>query len=1340
MTATPGPVTEETSTLAPSYIVGIGASAGGLEALEVLFKNMPRDTGMSFVVVQHLSPDFKSMMNELLARHTSIPIYPVEDGMRVMPDSIYLIPPKKEMMISGGKLHLSDKDHSKELALPIDIFLRSLAQEAGTRSAAVILSGTGSDGSRGIKDINQAGGFVVAQTEETARFDGMPKSARDTGCVDIFAGPEEIAQVLVDQVRRTNAGQMSSRGTGGPRGVGAVFALLQEEFSIDFSQYKPTTVSRRIDRRMHLNRHSTLDDYLKHLVESVDERNALYKDLLIGVTRFFRDVDAFELIQNQIIPDLVRMVGSDDELRVWVAGCATGEEAYSLAMIVHEALAKLEHPPRLKIFATDVHRHSLETASLGLYDEDAVVEVPADRLARYFSRQGSMYRVSQELRQHVVFAPHNLLKDAPFTKVHLVTCRNMLIYLQPHAQKKVLSMLHFALKRNGILFLGPSETPSQLGDDFEVVDEHSRIYRKHRDLRLATDGRFPLARPSGLRTSTGGAALPLSTVMSTYDALLEDYLPPSLLIGERRELIHAFRGAGQFLRVRDGRPSLDILDLVEPDLKLALTGAMQRALKEGKPVVYKGVKITTETGQISVRLSVRPIHNPTTSGRHMLISFEDSEEVVEKPQESAIQLDQLSQEHLSTLEAELRYTKENLQATIEELETSNEELQATNEELVASNEELQSTNEELQSVNEELYTVNAEYQKKIAELTDLTNDMDNLLSATEVGTIFLDADLCIRRFTPKIAETFNLLPRDVGRRIDIFSNTLGQGDLTGDLEQVRAGGVPIEREICDRNGAWFYLRIFPYRAKGQVEGVVITLIDISSLKQAQDALFAERYLLESVMETLPDYIYFKDAQGAYVRVNSAMAKRLNLSRPNDAVGRKASELMSPNHAAAEKTVELDVMRTGVARLNAEEVHQEQNGATKWLMSSRMPLKDRSGDIIGVFGVARDITERKLAEEGVRDGVKRRDQFLAMLSHELRNPLGAIISAAYLLRAPANDGDEVRKRALSTIERQSTHMGRLLDDLLDVSRVTQNKIELERKPIEMRTVLNDALEVVRPKLAERGVHLTVEMDSEPMYVLGDAARLQQVHVNLLNNACKFSLQGCSVSLSAKVEGDEVVIRVRDTGRGISPDMIEKIFELFVQANSAIDRSEAGMGVGLTLVRALVEMHGGRVFAESAGTGKGSVFTVRLPRSRPATTEATRKLSVALDGRGRRIVLVEDNEDSREMMRIVLESMGFEVEAAADGAEGAKLIEQVRPAVALVDIGLPILNGYQVAKQIRSSKELGSVFLVALTGYGQPADRENALEAGFDEHLVKPLTVERLTQLFEIKRSDRSQTRA
>ncbi|MCK6546155.1 PAS domain-containing protein, partial [Myxococcota bacterium] len=694
--------------------------------------------------------------------------------------------------------------------------------------------------------------------------------------------------------------------------------------------------------------------------------------------------------------------------------------------------------------------------------------------------------------------------------------------------------------------------------------------------------------------------------------------------------------------------------------------------------------------------------------------------------EAELDLHRASSEQLSTLETELHYTKENLQATIEELETSNEELQAANEELVASNEELQSTNEELQSVNEELYTVNGEYQKKIVELTELTADMDNLLASTEVGTVFLDHDLCVRKFTPRTADIFSLLPQDIGRRIEIFAASIGQERLLDDLVRVRDTGQVIEREVQDRLGHWFYLRVLPYRTKGEIRGVVLTMIDIQSLKAAEHALFAERYLLESVMETLPDPIYFKDAQGKYIRINSAMAKRLDLPHPSAAIGRDAADFLAPASVQRELAEEREVLRTGSGRANSEELHEGKEGQPRWLMTTRMPLLDRDGKVVGTFGVSRDITERREAEEKGREAVRRRDQFLAMLSHELRNPLGAITSASYILQEGRIDG-AAQPRAIATIQRQASHMARLLDDLLDVSRVTQNKIELVRRPIDLRIVLQDAVEVARARFQERGSLILPELGDRPLWVNGDAARLQQVHVNLLNNACKFSRPGSRVWITAAELGADVVVRVRDEGIGIAPDMLDKVFELFVQCESPIDRQEAGLGVGLTLVRALVEMHGGSVVAASAGAGTGSELTVRLPRS-IASNDRTRHLDVRLDGRGNEVVLVEDNDDSRDMLQLILQSLGFEVHTASNGGAAIELIRAIRPAVAFVDIGLPIADGYQVATSIRALRELDDVTLVALTGYGQPADRERALDAGFDDHMVKPISVDRLVKFF------------
>ena len=713
-----------------------------------------------------------------------------------------------------------------------------------------------------------------------------------------------------------------------------------------------------------------------------------------------------------------------------------------------------------------------------MYSGAALAEVSPERVARHFVRKGDGYQVSQELRQMVVFAPHNIIKDAPFTKLDLISCRNLVIYFQPPAQKKAMSLFHFGLKTGGILFLGPSESPGELTDEFDHLDNHWKIYRKRRDVRLSADLRLPLSiADAGLRP-TGIPPLPhLSQVdmhlVGVYDAILEEHMPPSLLVDENRALVQSFGGASRYLRLRDGRLSTDLLEMVDTDLRMALAGALQRAFKDAAPIVYKGLRVHLADGQRLVNLTVKPIRNRRSSRFYALVSIEELNQAV-PPDATEINFRQASDEQLQGLETELRYTKENLQATIEELETSNEELQATNEELVASNEELQSTNEELHSVNEELYTVNAEYQKKIAELTELNADMDSLLASTEVHTVFLDRDLTIRKFTPKIAEVFNLLPQDVGRRIDNFTHHIQYEPLMETIHRVLDNAEPFEREVQDRHGRWFLLRILPYRNKTRIDGIVLTLIDVSPLK--------------------------------------------------------------------------------------------------------------------------------LAEEEAREAVRRRDHFLAMLSHELRNPLGAVLNSVHLMERPGID-DVARQEAQAIIVRQAQQMARLLDDLLDVSRITQNKIEIHRDLVDLRAAAAEAVQAARPMIESRRQELKVEIESSPLFVMGDAARLQQIQVNLLHNAAKYTPPEGTIWLSVCRQDGDAVIRVRDTGAGIPPDMLETIFDLFVQNDRTLDRADGGMGVGLTLVRTLVAMHGGTVTARSDGIGRGSEFVVRIPltiEQRPAVT--------------------------------------------------------------------------------------------------------------------------------------------
>jgi two-component system CheB/CheR fusion protein len=1317
---------------APLHVVGIGASAGGLDALERLFANVPKTTDLAYVVVQHLSPDFKSLMDELLARHTQLPIHPVEDGMTVEAGHVYLIPPKKEMIISRGRLLLSERDRQHELTLPIDVFFRSLAQDCGPHAIAIVLSGGGSDGSRGIRDVYEAGGLVLVQDAATAQFDGMPKTARDAGVAHWVVAPEEMPRILHEHAIRPM--KQAPAGELGPPGHDAIYRMLQAEFGIDFTHYKPSTITRRIERRVALAHTNDIEEYARRLQRDHDELDVLYRDLLIGVTHFFRDPEAFEILEHRVLPDVLRNAPRGAPVRVWVAGCATGEEPYSLAILCHELMTKMGLDRQIKIFATDVHRGSIDRATRALYDEETIAKVSPDRLARYFLRAGKLYQVVPDVRQMVVFAQHDVLKDAPFTRCDFLSCRNLLIYFQPAAQQKALSHFHFALTRGGTMFLGPSETAGAVAGEFETIDKHWRIYRKQSDARVVVDSRLQPGtsiEPRTIPLLASGPRHPVSQLLNTYDALLDEAMPPSLLVTETGELVHAFAGASRFLRNRDGRQGLDLLEMVDAELKMVLAGGLARAASSQSTIVFKGVRVGDDPPQ---KISIRRIRARNAGCPHLLITFEPTEGPAEAPAplaETEIDLGKVSSEQLAALEAELSHTRENLQAAIEELQASNEELQASNEELQTSNEELQSTNEELQSVNEELYTVNAEYQRKIGELTEMTNDMDNLLSSTEVGTIFLDGNLRIRKFTPQIAETFSLLPQDVGRPIETFAHKLTYPGLVEELRRVVACGASIERELRDVQGRAYFMRMLPYRAKGRIDGVVLTLIDVSGLKAAEDALFHERYLLNSLLLHVPDAIYFKDARGRFIRMNQPRAKRLGLNDAREAVGRTAFEL--PDQDVARELHEHDdgVLRTGEMQSYQLEKRTRADGGEEWDLVTRLPLRDSVDRTVGIIVVFRNVTEQKRAEHKAQEAVRRRDQFLAMLSHELRNPLGAIVTATGLLRSGSPSAAKNPGRLHDVLERQSQQMAHLLDDLLEASRVTQNKIELRKTVVDLRDVVRDTVEAVRTQLDSRGVHLTVALPEEPVPVLGDAARLQQIHANLLSNAAKYTPRGGHAELAVTRADSDVLVSVRDDGVGIPPGMLESVFEMFVQSHRTLDRSAGGLGVGLTLVKSLVTMHGGSVVARSEGDGKGTEVVVRLPLT---TETAAERRDDALSARSRvrvpagaKIVIVEDNADSREMLCEALTHAGFHCETAGNGLDALELVARVRPDIAILDVGLPGMDGFEIARRIRADAQLQDVCLIALTGYGQAQDRIASREAGFDEHLVKPVRAEHLLRL-------------
>ncbi len=893
----------------PSHVIGIGASAGGLEAIESFFKVMPSNSGVAFVVIQHLSPDHKSLMAELLSKRTRMPVHRAEDGMLVEKDSVYLIPPNRNLRLFHGRLLLSEQDReARGVNLPIDIFLRSLAEDQGAKAVAVILSGTGSDGSGGIRAIKEELGMVMVQAEETAAFDGMPRSAIATGLVDFVLAPEEMTGQLLSYLKHPYAHKDKVESTllSDEDGLSRIFALLREHKKIDFTYYKPSTIVRRIERRMAVNQIHELNDYVRYLESYPTEITRLHKDLLIGVTSFFRDREAFDVIKG-CLPQLLRDV-SEREIRIWVAGCSTGEEAYSLAIATQELLETEGLKREIKIFATDVDRDAILESSSGLYAESAVVQIDAGLLAKYFYRKEEGFQISRQIREMVVFAQHNLIKDPPFTNVDLISCRNLLIYLQPMLQKRVLELFNFALNSQGLLFLGSSETTGEMSEYFVPLDHKWRIYRSRGRRRQAQLSEPALTfdanrwRTLGSRIARG-ATMQMQEEERLLERLVEnvagDYLPFCMVISETLELMHVVGPAEDYLRFPTGKVVNDISKLVNKDLAIPLTTGLQKAFKKNEELTYSNIHLRQKEKSQVVNMRLKPMSGKKGQIAMVTVFIEEVRRKEDGDPESSETYDvgKEAQQRIIDLENELQFTRENLQATVEELETSNEELQATNEELLASNEELQSTNEELQSVNEELYTVNSEYQGKITELTEANNDLDNLLANTRVASLFLDENLDLRRFTPEAAQLFRVMEQDMGRPISHLAHGLKDLDVQAIARQVQATGESVERSVTATDGGRYLFRMFPYQiAPNNFAGVVLTFVDMSRLHQAQEDLQESEIRLDTLLAAMPDSYVLIDSKGIIKQSNHALTALLGYEQA-ELIGENVCLLMSEEQAA-----------------------------------------------------------------------------------------------------------------------------------------------------------------------------------------------------------------------------------------------------------------------------------------------------------------------------------------------------------------------------------------------------------------------------------------------------------
>ncbi len=882
----------------PIFYVGIGASAGGLEALESFFTHMATDSHMAFIVIQHLSPNYKSMMVELLSKRTAMAVRRAEEGMLVEENSVYLIPPKKNLSIFHGKLLLSESDHSRGLNLPIDVFLHSLADDQAEKAIGIILSGTGSDGVRGVRAIKEAGGMIMVQSEESAKFDGMPRSAISTGLADFILPPEEMPAKLLSFIRHPYALKTDRPPVllSDEDGMARIFALLRERTRVDFAFYKPSTVVRRIERRMTVNQVNDLRDYVRLMESNSSEVLTLYRELLIGVTSFFRDREVFDDLEEHHLPQLfARLTGQ--EARFWVAGCSTGEEAYSLAILSCEILEQMGKQIDIKIFATDIDRNAITRASSGIYPESIAVDLPPGLLAKYFHRKEDHYRIDRSIREMVVFAQHNLIKDPPFTNIELVSCRNLLIYLQPVLQRKALDLINFSLNAQGVLLLGSSETTGELSDCFDPLNQKFRIYAA-KGKRRSMVGNYsefagvPEVLPWQNRTRPSIGGWRNQEEERMLDRFLQilagDYVPLAVVINEQMEALHILGNPTSYFQRPSGRQTNDITKNVVKELAIPLATGLQKVFKTGEELKYTNIRIRLRDEVKTVQIRLRLL--PGKKGQEPLVAAFIEETA---PREESViggtpvyDVNLEAEQRIHDLEQELQFSRENLQATIEELETSNEELQATNEELLASNEELQSTNEELQSVNEELHTVNAEHQRKIMELTELNNDLDNLMASIQIATLILDENLTVRRFTPEIRRIFRVLDNDIGRPINHLMHDLADMDLLALIQDVVHQGVKREREVCTRSGEWFQMRILPYHiAMNTVSGVVLTFLDIGPFKAVRTMLSDRDTLIASLYRAAPVGVS-QVANRMLLEVNEQFCRALGYSR-EELIGQSA---------------------------------------------------------------------------------------------------------------------------------------------------------------------------------------------------------------------------------------------------------------------------------------------------------------------------------------------------------------------------------------------------------------------------------------------------------------------
>lgn len=1350
-------------------VVGVGASAGGLEAFEQLLTYLPVDTGMAFILVQHLAPTRESLLIDILSKKTVLPICEVTDGMVVKPNNIYVLPPNERITLVSGALRLISRDLGGESYTLIDEFFISLANELKENAVGVILSGTGSDGARGIEAITASGGATFAQDRNSAKFDGMPSAAIAKG-VDFVLTPQEIAKelaiisqsihhgiLMADEVNKKSSMQLEHN----KKSFKKILDSLFKTRGIDFSHYKTPTIQRRVIRRMAIHRLATHEDYALYLQQHPSEIDSLYEDLLIKVTSFFRDAECFEVLKTNIFPHIFEKKERAAPVRIWVPGCATGEEAYSIAICLMEYLEEKRLSQKIEIFATDISETALTKARSGEFSHNIAENVSDERLKRYFVKTESGYRIISTIRECCVFAKQNLIRDPPFSRLDLISCRNLLIYLAPNLQKRILSTFHFALNEYGFLLLGSAETIGSTSELFDVSEKSSKIFSRRRTCFAPSTPEFAMDAFGERAQITTIPAVTFQNVDGKTDiktdvdkVIQTKFIPPGVVINERMEVIQ-FRGdTSPYLVHPPGELTANFFKMCREDLMLDIRAAIHEAGATGETTKKDGWVKTSGDELISIEIIVIPFFTTTTKQRHFIILFSrraETKKLADSSGEENVEI--------CRLQRELADTKDYLNALLEKEHATNEELKSASEEILSANEELQSTNEEMatakeetQAANDELTTVNEELLNRSKELTRVSSDLTNLFSSVQIPIIMLSEKLQLQLITPSAEKVLNLSSSDIGKSLaDIASKLNFQGLEKLSYEVLETLNTK-EQEVQDKNGKWYLLRVKPYRTiDNKIDGAVIALLDIDVLKRANDMLEIERDYANAIIQTTPTPLLILGGDLRVITANDAFYRYFQINA-QETIGESVFSLGKEQRDSTKLRKLLEEILPNDNRLENFELTDEFPSIGKRTMRlNARRLVQSGGEAKKILLAIDDITDEKRSQdraEAAKDiaeaATRAKSDFLANISHEIRTPLASIMGYSELLSDPYHE-KETAVECASKIARHVDQLTTLIDEILDISKIEAGKFEVDRIKFALLPVLAETFIPLQALAREKGLSFNITFnDYIPEFITSCPMRLRQILSNIIGNALKFTDKGHLDIDIDLVKNPTTLLRftISDTGCGLSPDQQERIFQSFTQADASVTRKYGGTGLGLVLARRFAQALGGEVVLTNSSFGQGSVFTISIDPGPLDDVSLLKGLSkFDLDSRhaethlpwtgvNRRlsdmhILLVDDGEDNQMLMAHFLKESGAVVDIAHNGDEAIEKIKAHNYDLVFMDIQMPILDGYEATRRIKAAGY--ETPIIALTAHAMRGERERCLEAGCVAYISKPVKANALIDI-------------